>query len=319
MCSPSHIELVLTTKEKTERRKQGKANFVYVRYADDFIILCNGRKKEAEGMKEELYNFLKDSLKLNLSKEKTKVTHINEGFKFLGFWIQRRTGHDGMKTKVDIPKEAKERAWGKLSRATDKTSHQDSLKTKIQAMNRIILGWCRYYQYTSRANSTFGWLENESFWMLSHWIGRKFQLQMPEVMRRYNQGNVLGTKECQLTKAYREFPTLHYKERFLKPNPYTMQEVIQREEFPEDTRWTGWEARPGMADLRPAVLARDDFQCQKCGEEVSPVEAQVDHKRPVRRFKKPVDANRMENLQTLCNQCHRIKTEKDRRMESRMH
>jgi group II intron reverse transcriptase/maturase len=306
----------LTIKDKTKRRKQGKANYTYIRYADDFVVLCNGTKEEAEAIKEELHNFLKDSLKLNLSKEKTKVTHINDGFKFLGFWIQRSPGHNGMKTKVDIPKEAIDRVLGKLSHATNKTSHQDSLNTKIQAMNRIIGGWCRYYQYTSKANSTFSKIEYESFWLLAHWIGRKFQVQMPEVMRRYHQGNRLGTKEYQLIKAYKEFPTLHYKKRFLKPNPYTTREVIQREEFPEETRWTGWEARPGMADLRPIVLARDEFQCQRCGEPVTPALAQVDHKRPVRRFKKPVDANRMDNLQTLCLPCHGIKTEEDRRMES---
>ncbi len=280
------------------------------------VVLCNGTKEEAEAIKEELHNFLKDSLKLNLSKEKTKVTHINDGFKFLGFWIQRSPGHNGMKTKVDIPYEAIDRVLGKLSHATDKTSHQDSLNTKIQAMNRIIGGWCRYYQYTSKANSTFSKIENESFWLLAHWIGRKFKVQMPAVMRRYNQGNRFGTKEYQLIKAYREFPTLHYKKRFLKPNPYTIQEVIQREEFPEETLWTGWEVRPGMADLKPLVLTRDEFQCQRCGEPVTPALAHVDHKRPVRRFKKPVDANRMDNLQTLCIPCHRIKTEEDRRMES---
>jgi 5-methylcytosine-specific restriction endonuclease McrA len=92
--------------------------------------------------------------------------------------------------------------------------------------------------------------------------------------------------------------------------------VIHREELPEDLHWAGWEMRPGMADLRPLVLARDEYQCQSCGERVRPNQAQVDHKRPVGRFKRPVAANRMENLQTLCRPCHRIKTEKDRRMES---
>jgi len=308
----------LTTSDKTERRKKGKANYAYIRYADDFVILGNGTRAEAEVKKEEIYNLLRYSLKLNLSKEKTKITHINDGFKFLGFWIQRSPGHNGMKTKVDIPKEARERVLGKLTHATDKTSYRDSLNTKIQAMNRIISGWCRYYQYTSKASSVFNEIENEYFWLLAHWIGRKLILPMPEVMKRYNRGHHFGTKEYQLIKAYKEFPPLHYKKRFLKPNPYIMQEVIQREEFPEETRWTGWELRPGMADLRPVVLARDEFQCQRCQEPVTPDQAHIDHKRPVRWFKRPVEANRMENLQTLCLHCHRIKTEEDRRMESRV-
>jgi len=313
-----HMEryTALTGKEKTVRRRQGRANYIHVRYADDFVVLCNGTRAEAEAMKEELHSFLKEALKLNLSKEKTKVTHINDGFNFLGFWIQRKLAYNGMKTKILIPQEAVNKMMGKLTHITDKTSYRDSLNTKIQAINRIISGWCRYYQYTSTASTTFDKVDNGVFWLTSHWIGRKFKLTMPEVMRRYHQGNTLGTKECRLKIASKEFPTLHHKENFLKPNPYTTQDSIRREEFPEETRWTGWEARPGMADLRPLVLTRDEFQCQACGEPVTPAQAHVDHKRPVRRFKKPVDANRMDNLQTLCVPCHRIKTEKDRQMES---
>jgi 5-methylcytosine-specific restriction endonuclease McrA len=45
----------------------------------------------------------------------------------------------------------------------------------------------------------------------------------------------------------------------------------------------------------------------------------VDHIRPVRRFKQPVDANNPENLQTLCVEtCHKGKTKFDRQMESRV-
>lgn len=193
----------LSTKDKTERRKEGKANYAYLRYADDFVILSNGPRAATEAKKEEIYTFLRDSTKLNLSKEKTKITHINDGFKFLGFWIQRSPGHTGMKTQVNIPKEARDRVLGKLTRATDKTSHQDSLNTKIQAMNRIIGGWCRYYQYPSKTNSTFSWLENKSVWLLTHWLGRKVEIQMSAVMKRYNQGSRLGTKEYQLIKAHK--------------------------------------------------------------------------------------------------------------------
>lgn len=307
----------LPTKEKTKRRGRGQANYAYVRYADDFVVLSNGTREQAEEMKEELYRFLQTSLKLKLSKEKTKITHINDGFTFLGFQIQRRQGHDGMKTKVLIPSEALKGVMNKLAHATNRTSHQDSMNNKILAMNRIIGGWCRYYQYTSKASTTFSKVETKAFWSFAHWIGRKYRISMPEVMRRHYQKARFGTKEYQLTKAT-DFPTLHYKKRFLKPNPYMHQEKILREEIPEETRWTGWEPRAGMADLRPAVLARDELQCQHCGEIVTPQTAQVDHKRPVRRFKRPIDANRLDNLQTLCITCHGIKTQVDRQRESRM-
>jgi len=309
----------LPEKEKRERRRQGKGNYVYIRYADDFVVLSNGRREEVESMKEELYNFLKQELKLNLSKEKTKVTHLNDGFKFLGFWIQRKIGSKRMGTQILIPSEAVEKVINKITATTNKTSSEDSVNNNILALNRIIGGWCRYYQYTGKASSTFHKVENKAFWLMCHWIGRKYKRSMPEVIRRYNQGTGIGTKEYQLTKAHRDFPTLHYTKRFLKPNPYTTQEKIQREELQTETYWKGHEIRPGMADLRPLILERDEYICQRCGERGTPDALRVDHIRPVRRFKRPVDANVPENLQTLHIEiCHRKKTQEDRQRESRV-
>jgi 5-methylcytosine-specific restriction endonuclease McrA len=116
-----------------------------------------------------------------------------------------------------------------------------------------------------------------------------------------------------------EFPTLQYKQRFLKPNPYLIQErKLEREELPNETYWTGYEARPGMADLRPLILERDEYICQLCGNNITPSTAEVDHVRPVRRFKRPIDANAEENLWTLCISCHDKRTKSDRQAESRV-
>src|SRR5262245_6868276 len=60
----------------------------------DFVVLCNGRKEEATRMKEELKSVL-TQMGLTLSEEKTKVTHITEGFDFLGYRIIRSIGTKG--------------------------------------------------------------------------------------------------------------------------------------------------------------------------------------------------------------------------------
>jgi RNA-directed DNA polymerase len=165
----------LPRREKSKRRQHGLANYVYVRYADDCVVLCNGSKTQAEATREELYVFLKTTLRLDLSKEKTKITHLNDGFKFLGFWIQRAMGHNGMKTKVTIPKEAMDKIKSKIDLTLAPASHQDSIASKILALNRLIGGWCRYYQYTSQAVSQFNQLEYHSYWRMAHWLGRKFK------------------------------------------------------------------------------------------------------------------------------------------------
>jgi RNA-directed DNA polymerase len=146
---------VLSHSEKTKRRQHKQANFTYVRYADDFVVLCNGTKSQAEALREELYLFLKSTLRLELSKEKTKITHLNDGFKFLGFRIERVKGHNGMKTKITIPQEAMDKIKAKFDLVLAPASHQDSVTSKIFALNRIIGGWCRYYQYTSRTSAQF--------------------------------------------------------------------------------------------------------------------------------------------------------------------
>jgi RNA-directed DNA polymerase len=311
------VKFVVSRKEKASRRQQRKANFVYVRYADDFVVLCNGTKAQAEELKEELYRFLSESLRLTLSREKTKITHLNDGFKFLGFWIQRKMGNKGMTTKVLIPQSAIAKLRLKLRAATAPATHRDSVNTKILALNQIIGGWCRYYQYTSRACAQFNSIGNEAFWMMAHWLGRKFKISLSEVMRRYAQGSTFATEQYRLVLP-QQFSTRIYKRRFLKPNPYTTQEQILREEMPQEISWTGSEPRRGMADLRPLILGRDGYLCQMCGQPVTDETAQIDHIKPVRRFKLPVEANDPDNLWTLCLKCHPQKTKFDRQRESRM-
>ena len=147
-------------------------------------MLCNGPKTEAEQLRAELAVFLKEHLKLKLAMDKTKITHLNEGVVFLGFKVQRSMGQRGMGTKVLIPEAAVTRVLHKIAAATNKSTSQDSVTTKILALNRIISGWCRYYQYTSKASSIFHQIEYQAFWLMAHWLGRKFKVAMPEVMRR---------------------------------------------------------------------------------------------------------------------------------------
>jgi hypothetical protein len=262
--------------------------------------------------------FLKTHLRLELSKEKTKITPIKDGFKFLGFWIQRGKGHNGMKTKVTIPPEAMDKIKSKIGLALAPASHQDSVASKILALNRLTSGWCRYYQYTSKAGVQFHKLASMLIWRTAHWLGRKFKLTMPTVMQRFGRDGSLGTEQQRRSRMI-EFPTLQYKQRFLKPNPdLTQERNLERGYLPNETYWTGYEARPGMADLRPLILERDEFTCQLCGAKVLASTAEVDHIRPVRRFKRPIDANTSDNLWTLCTTCHQEKTKYDRQAESRV-
>ena len=308
----------LSQAEKTKRRRGKKANFVYVRYADDWVVLSNGTKAQAQVAKQELQQFLRDKLRLKLSDEKTKITHLNDGFEFLGFRLRRSMGHKGMATKVTIPKSAVAKVVAKIKAITNPSTHRHSINAKVQALNQVIGGWCRYYQYTTQATKTFSTIGTHAFWAMAHWLGRKFKISMPKVMRRFYEDGTFTTNNYRLKPAYKYANSI-YKKRFLKPNPYTTQEqVIYREKLSNACFWTGCESRPGMMDLRPLILKRDKGICQMCGRKVTPSNAEIDHKRPVRRFKLPINANHEDNLWTLCIECHLKKTKSAQRRESRM-
>jgi RNA-directed DNA polymerase len=303
------------------RRRQGNSNFLYVRYADDFVVLCNGTKAQALEMKEELKNFL-DNMGLKLSEEKTKVTHITEGFTFLGYQVIRKIGGKGkMVPKVLIPESAIKRFQHKARRILSPTTTNESTTAKITAVNRLVRGWCQYYRNTSSPSGKFEKLSYELFWGMTHWLGRKYKLNTPEVMRKYkvmvDTTGTLGTKSIQLV-----MPS-EYKARKLLAktwhNPYTAKEEIIREKILwYESLWIGNEERPGWSDLREEVIHLKGTTCYLCGKELHPSEVEVDHIKPRARFKDTTEADRMKHLQPLCTSCHREKTETDLKVLSRM-
>ena len=89
---------------KTPCKDRSDKKLVYVRYADDFIIGINGSKEDAERIKRELTAFTAEKLKLELSDEKTKITHSSEVAHFLGYDISVRRCSRTKKSKNGVVK-----------------------------------------------------------------------------------------------------------------------------------------------------------------------------------------------------------------------
>lgn len=75
---------------KTPCKSQTDKKLKYVRYADDFIIGVNGSKVDCVRIKQQLSDFISNTLKMELSEEKTLITHSNTYAKFLGYNIRVR-------------------------------------------------------------------------------------------------------------------------------------------------------------------------------------------------------------------------------------
>jgi len=309
--------LNLSNHARVRRRKEGKSNYLYVRYADDFVVFCNGSKAEALAMKEELKGAL-SNMGLTLSEEKTKVTHITEGFDFLGYRIIRSIGTKGkMVPKVLIPAKAIKQFQYKVRGILSPGTTNESLSAKIVALNKLIRGWCEYYRSTSSPQWGFREVERKLFWDMAHWLGKKYKVSIPTVLQKHMKGNTFGTQSTRLI-----LPTTYKAKRYMAKtwhNPYTEKEAIIREKIVAyESLWIGKEDRDGYMDLREEVMLLKGTTCYLCGTVLHPSEVEIDHDTPRKRFKDQTEADRMKHLQPLCTSCHRAKTKIDLKVLSRM-
>ncbi len=108
--------------------------FRFVRYADDFVVLCRSEDeaKEARTLVEQL---LANRLGLSLSPEKTKVTRFQEGFTFLGFDLKSRF--------VRMRAKSVENFKTKVRRITRRSHNLDA--EMIEQLNRVIRGTANYF------------------------------------------------------------------------------------------------------------------------------------------------------------------------------
>ncbi len=90
---------VCQQKLHTPARLPEDKKLVYCRYADDFLIGISGSREDCEQIKQELKAFLQEELHLELSDEKTKITHSSERVRFLGYDISVRRSQEVKKRK----------------------------------------------------------------------------------------------------------------------------------------------------------------------------------------------------------------------------
>lgn len=84
------LKLAKATLLKTPSKSHTDKVIKYIRYADDFIIGVNGSKEDCERIKADLKAFISETLKMELSEEKTLITHSSKYARFLGYDIRVR-------------------------------------------------------------------------------------------------------------------------------------------------------------------------------------------------------------------------------------
>ena len=111
-----------------------------VRYADDFIITCQ-TKEHAEQLIPEVAKWLQEHAGVELNREKTRITHIAEGFDFLGFNLRKYQGKLLIK-----PAKASQLAFLRKVKALLNANKAVRTDTLLQLLNPLLRGWAHYYR-----------------------------------------------------------------------------------------------------------------------------------------------------------------------------
>ena len=147
---------------RTEQQQQ--RNKVHlVRYADDFIITGTSPVLLEYEVKPLVAHFLKER-GLELSHEKTRITHIEDGFDFLGQTIRRyRNGKLLIK-----PSKRSVRTFLTKIQATIRGSGSWTAGRLIERLNQQIRGWCMYHRHVV-SKRIFSYVDHRIFRMLYRW------------------------------------------------------------------------------------------------------------------------------------------------------
>ncbi|MCP4131670.1 MAG: group II intron reverse transcriptase/maturase, partial [bacterium] len=145
------------------RHNKNKVHFI--RYADDFIVTA-GSKEVAVEVREMINKFISHR-GLELAEDKTSITHIQEGFDFLG-WNARKYGD---KLLIKPSKNSFKENAVKI-RTAIKEGRAMSQEKLIAILNPIIRGWCNYHQ-SSVSKKMFQKMNQVIFEALWRWAKRR--------------------------------------------------------------------------------------------------------------------------------------------------
>ena len=149
---------------KDNRRYSPKVNLV--RYADDFIITGRSRELLEIEVLPRLKKFLEER-GLALSEEKTLITHIDQGFDFLGFNIRKYKGK-----LLTMPQKKKVNSFTQKVYKVIESNKAVSQEMLINLLNPIISGWGNYYRH-GVSSVVFNKADHRIFNKLLQWCYRR--------------------------------------------------------------------------------------------------------------------------------------------------
>lgn len=317
----------------------------YVRYADDFVIGIAGSKQEAKEIKKVVKDFLNERLQLELSEEKTVITHLENGVPFLGYefrlWKQQKVTRVQYKNlshpmkkrtlsgaiKLVVPQSkihafAIKNGYGNLD--DFKITHRKSLINNselevLMTYNAELRGIANYYKLANNYHhlDKLFYLAESSFIKTIANKRRSTSRKVATSMRKHQQGRI-----CLVRQKSEGEQVLHAFVK-LKDMPKTKGAIRVDEDdidrIPNTLKYSG------RSEFEKRLLAN---KCEACGKTEGQME--VHHIRKLKDLKKKKNLKYLDRIMiernrktiVLCYDCHHKHHEKQipiEQLASRIH
>ena len=277
----------------------------YVRYADDWTLTLHGyAKDEARAIKEQLAEWLRTTLKLTLSADKTAITHWSERVPFLGYEIRgiksRATGA-GRPPRLLIPQAAEARVRHTVARLTRHTFVEPG--DMIDGVNRVLRGWMHYYAYAANPHRVFARVLHDAFWKLVRYVNKRHKVHgARKALRRY-YGTVNGRKTFVFSspKTGRQVALIRSIGRKSLYDLKRADAAVDRVPTP----WTVYSASVGRSPWQRAEVR--SIQGDRCAQCANPV-VEVHHRRALSNRINQAQAGYQARTIGLCHACHLMRT-----------
>ena len=232
-----------------------------VRYADDFIVTCP-TKEQAEQLIPEITHWLQEHAGVQLNREKTHITHIADGFDFLGFNLRKYQGKLLIK-----PAKASQQAFLQKVKALLDASQAVSTQTLLQQLNPLLRGWAHYYR-TVVSTQVFAYCDYRLYQMRWHWAKRRHRAKRAHwVKAKYftqrDQRRWVFTDGRQDLFPMAAVPIIRHVKVQGRRSPHRAADVayfVRRRQQLLATRWTG---------LQQRVAAKTDGRCALCSRPIT--------------------------------------------------
>jgi RNA-directed DNA polymerase len=293
-----------------DRRRMNKIHLV--RYADDFIITGTSEVLLEYGVKPLVEQFLKER-GLELSHEKTRITHSEDGFDFLGQTVRRfKNG----KVLIKPSSKSVKAFLTKIREVIREQGGHCTVGELIRTLNAKIKGWTMYHRHAC-SKRTFAYVGQRIFRMLWRWCRRCHrQKSVKWIKKKYFKR--FGNRDWVFTGTVRDGKGRSYPICLLEAARVSIQRhvKVRGEANPYDPKWEMYFEERLLQKMQATLAGREQIRCLwreqqgrcgGCGELLREEEEWHIHHR-IRRSHGGSDD--LDNLELLHANCHRQKHSK---------